>query len=95
MTQSTTKKQLKLSKTTSSIIKLKRDLRKKAPKTWAKLEKRWDSKMSIPVMDFVFSLLDNVNPRLKKLIKKDEYIIQGGEIEEKVWKLLEKCRRLK
>ncbi len=95
ITQSTTQKQLKLSKTTSSISKLKRELRKKSPKTWAILDKRWDNKMMIPVIDFVFSILHNINPRLKKLAKKDEYIICGEDIEEKLWKLLLKCRRLK
>lgn len=94
-TQSTSKKQLKLSKTTSSISKLQKELRKKSPKTWAKLEKQWDSIMLVPVIDFVMSILDDVNPRLKKLAKKNEYIIKGNEIEEKVWKLLKIARRLK
>lgn len=51
--------------------------------------------MLVPVIDFVMSILDDVNPRLKKLAKKNEYIIKGNEIEEKVWKLLKIARRLK
>jgi hypothetical protein len=94
-TSSTSKKQLKLSKSTSSISGLKREFRNTHPKTVAKLEKRWDFKMLTPVMDTAMSILDNVNPRLKKLARKDEYIIQGGEIEEKIWKLLRTARRLK
>lgn len=94
-TSSSSSKHLKLSKSTSSLIKLKRELRKKFPKTLSKVEAQWDYKMILPVMDFVFSLIDDINPRLKKLVKKDEYILQGEDIEAKVWKLLEKCRRLK
>lgn len=74
---------------------LKKELKAKAPKAWAKHEKRWDTKIMIPVVQFVMSILDDVNPRLKKLAKKDEYIIKGSEIEEKLWKLLAKARRLK
>ena len=94
-TSSTSKKQLQLSKPTSSIGKLRKELRAKSPKTWAKIEKTWDYKMLTTVMDMVMSILDNVNPRLKKLARENEYIIQGGEIEDKVWKLLRTARRLK
>lgn len=93
ITSSTSKKQLKLSKPTNSSA-LKREFKKRYPKTSMRIEKKWDHKMLIPVMDFTMSILDNVNPRLKKLAKKDEYIIQGIEIEEKVWKLLKKARKL-
>ena len=71
-----------------------REHRKKAPKTFAKLDKRWDIKMLDGVIDFTHTILRDVNPRLKKLAKKDEWIIDAPTIEEKLWPLLRKVRRI-
>lgn len=60
--------------------------RKKAPKTWAKMDNRWDIKMIPAVMDFVFSIHGHVDFKEKK--------VNGEDIEEKVWELLKKCRRI-
>lgn len=74
---------------------LSREWRKKSPKTWAKLDKRWDIKMIGPVMEFTIEhLVANVNPRLRKLAKPGEYIISGPKVEKEVWKLLRQVRRM-
>ena len=58
---------------------LRRKLKKKAPKTWAKIEKRWDIKIADDVTRFALDVgLYNIET-----------------IEEMVWKLLKKARRLK
>lgn len=67
--------------------------RKKRPKTYAKIDKRWDIKMIGPVLDFVVSVADDVN-RKAILNTHKEYLIDGPKIERKLWKLLQKSRRI-
>lgn len=72
-----------------------KEQRRKKPKTFAKIDKRWDIRMIEPVADFISdTIMPNVNPRLKKLAKEDEYIINGPEIEAELWKLLKKVRKI-
>lgn len=77
-----------------NIKQLKRKMKKQRPKTWARVHRRWDIKMIGDVSDFTFHLLDYVNPKAAKAIGKNEYLIKGPEIEEELWKLLEKVRRI-
>ena len=64
-------------------------LKKKSPKTWAKIEAGWESKMMWPVMQFVVDLDKYITN------KYSNYSYNGNAIETEVWKLLKKARRLK
>jgi len=73
---------------------LARDMRKRSPKTFAAMDKRWDMKMIGPVTDFIFHIQEHINPKAQKAVRGDEYLYNGPEIEAEVWKLLEKVRRI-
>ena len=68
---------------------LRKEIRAKCPKTAARLDKRWDTKMTRDVLQF------SVN--IGKLIKFSDtsFTYDGMRIEEGLWKLLKKARRLK
>ncbi len=67
--------------------KLKKELKKKSPKAWAKAEKRWDVKMIPDVTDFIIGIG-------KHMRNDSSFTYDGPAIEEMVWKLLIKARRL-
>ena len=77
-----------------NVKQLKRRLKKRSPKTVARAEKRWDFKMIGDVTDFTFNLLEHVNPKAKAALEPEEWLIQGPEIEQELWKLLMKVRRI-
>ncbi len=69
--------------------------KKRSPKTWARIGRRWDIKMIGPVDKFLHEVvLKNINPRLVKLARKDEFIFDGPTIEGELFKLLAKVRRI-
>ena len=70
----------------TTFKKLKRELKKKHPKAWARAEKLWDFKMHDDVLDFTFNIVDMIN------WKTETY--DGSGIEEMVWELLRKVRRI-
>lgn len=63
-----------------------KDSRKKAPKAWEKFDRDWRSKMDGEVCDFVFNLLEHIDWKKR--------VIEGDAIEQEVWKLLVKTRRI-
>lgn len=71
-----------------------RDLKKKSPKAFAEYEKRWDCKMTNDVMEATFEIAKHINPKAKKAIGKEEWLFDGQEIEEVIWRLLRKARRI-
>lgn len=76
------------------IKELKKKLRKQSPKTYAKIDARWDIKMIGPVTDFVFNLIEHINPKAAAALNEDEWLIKGNDIEEELWKLLRQVRRI-
>jgi prolyl oligopeptidase PreP (S9A serine peptidase family) len=66
---------------------IRRKVKGKAPKTWQKIANKWDYKMTHDVMRFIMDLQVHIHWKEKKY--------DTLEIEEKVWKLLTKVRRLK
>lgn len=61
--------------------------RKKSPKTFARLNKRWDIKMTQDIGLLVINIGEMINW--------EDRIYDGPRIEEALWKLLTKARRLK
>lgn len=78
----------------TSPKQMMREQRRKKPKTFAAIDRRWDMKMLHDVMHFAMGTLKYVNPRLKKLARKEEWIIDANEVEHKLWPLLAKLRRI-
>ena len=77
-----------------NIKQLKRKYKKRAPKVWERAGKHWEYKMIFPIGDFIQSIVKNVNPRITKHAKKDDYIIDGIAIEKELDKVLKKLRRI-
>lgn len=79
----------------TTLAQEKRKFKKKiGKKKYDEIQKRWDIKMIHPVSAFVFGIMKHVNPKLKKHLKKDEYLINGPEIEGELWTLLTKLRQI-
>lgn len=57
--------------------------------------REWHLKIDGDVTDFIFNLLEQINPKAKNALEPEEWLIEGPEIEKALWKLLEKARRLK
>lgn len=76
------------------VRQINKDFRKKHPKSWKRIEdavnRDWEMKMMTPVLDFVFDLGKQIYIRPKK----DKALYNGPEIEQEVWKLLRKVRRI-
>ncbi len=77
-----------------NLKQFKSKIKKRSPKTFARVQKQWDYKMIGPVTDFVLAIEKHVNPRVIKLLRKHEYLYDGPEIEAELWKLLAKVRKM-
>ena len=69
------------------LEQLKREIKNKSPKTFAKATKHWSYKMIMDVSRFTVEIGSHIYFKDKRY--------DGPEIEELVWKLLVKARRLK
>jgi len=69
-----------------NLKQLKRKLKKRAPKAFKRAENDWYVKMIPSVSDLTFFILDQVDWKNKT--------IDGPEIEQEVFKLLAKVRRI-
>lgn len=78
----------------ATIKQLKKKLKKRSPKAWAKAERQWDSKMIGDVADFITDIYKHINPKAQKAIKDFDWLYNGPEIEAELWKLLAKVRRI-
>lgn len=79
------------------MVKLKeirKQIQKRRPKTMADIQEHWDIKMLDAVMDFVYTTTQLINPKLLKYHKDGDYIIDGPEMEERLWKFCRKFRRI-
>lgn len=74
----------------TTLKQLTRKLKKRSPKAWAKVQKEWDYKMIGPVTDFIVDIGDKIYGK----VPEGKALYNGPAIEEELWKLLEKVRRI-
>lgn len=89
------KTDVSIAKSTGISLKdYRKELKRRKPKTVAKIRARWDFKLIKDVAELTYFIADHVNPRLEKLRRKNEYLIDGPEIQHEVMKLMAKVRRI-